>query len=166
VGARLRPLRPEDWETIRQIYLEGIATGQATFETDVPDWDDWNAAHFPFPRLVATSEDNKVCGWAALTPVSRRTAYAGVGEVSVYVAAAARGRGVGRELLSRLVEESESNGFWTLQASVFPENLASISLHKNCGFLEVGIRRSIGKLNGVWRDTELLERRSTRVGTE
>ena len=152
-----------DWPLIRGIYLEGIATGEATFETEAPSWEEWDAAHLSFGRLVARAGEN-VSGWAALSPVSRRKAYAGVAEVSVYVAARNRGKGVGRALLDRLIEESEQNGIWTLQAAVFPENAATLALHKRCGFREVGRRERISKLNGRWRDTILLERRSRIVG--
>jgi L-amino acid N-acyltransferase YncA len=153
------------WEAVRSIYLEGIATGNATFETEALDWETWNRNHLSFARLAARSGDD-VVGWAALSPVSSRRVYAGVAEVSVYVAAAARGMGVGRSLLVALIEEAERNGIWTLQAGIFPENLASIALHKSCGFREVGRRARIGLLRGVWRDVVLLERRSRTVGVE
>lgn len=164
----IEELRREHWERVRAIYLEGLATGHATFETEVPEWDVWDAAHLPFARLVARSdgEGGEVLGWAALSPVSRRRVYEGVAEVSVYVAERARGLGVGGALLRALVTESERNGVWTLQAGIFPENVASITLHARCGFREVGRRERIGKLGGRWRDTLLLERRSERVGTD
>ncbi len=162
----LKPLQPQHWEAARSIYLEGIATGLATFETAAPSWDDWEKGHLPFARIVAISPSGSVEGWAALSPVSNRLVYAGVAEVSVYVAARARGRGLGRVLLERLVHESEQHRIWTLQASIFPENQASLKLHRRYGFNEVGVRRRIGKLQGVWRDTLLLERRSTVTGTE
>ncbi|MFY9608138.1 MAG: N-acetyltransferase family protein [Blastocatellia bacterium] len=152
-------LLPKDWEQVRSIYLEGIATGNATFETDAPGWETWNGNHLSFGRLAARDGDS-VIGWAALSAVSSRRAYAGVAEVSVYVAASARGRGIGRLLLVSLIKEAEENGLWTLQAGIFPQNTASIDLHKTCGFREVGRRERIGKLNGVWRDVVLLERRS------
>ena len=151
------------WQAVRAIYLEGIATGDATFETEAPSWEAWDDAHLAFARLVAQRAGD-VIGWAALSPVSHRKAYAGVAEVSVYVAALNRQRGVGSALLERLIQESEQNGIWTLQAAVFPENAATIALHKRCGFREVGQRERIGKLNGIWRDTILLERRSETVG--
>lgn len=153
----------EDWESVRSIYVAGIATGQATFETEVPTWTDWNKAHLPAPRLVAVSDED-IAGWAALGPVSARAVYAGVAEVSVYVGEEMRGRSIGALLLEALVQESERNGIWTLQASIFPENAASISLHNSCGFREVGKRERIAKMKGVWRDTLLFERRSRLVG--
>ncbi|HLL77617.1 MAG TPA: GNAT family N-acetyltransferase [Pyrinomonadaceae bacterium] len=154
----------EDWGRVRSIYLEGIATGHATFETDAPTWEAWDAAHLKRPRLVARAGD-EVLGWAALSPVSGRRVYGGVAEVSVYVGERGRGRGVGRALLEALIVESERGGIWTLQAGIFPENTASVKLHLRCGFREVGRRERIGKLNGVWRDTLLLERRSKTVGS-
>lgn len=157
-------MRPEDWAKVKETYLEGIATGQATFETAAPSWADWDAAHLRFARLVAR-DGQTISGWAALTPVSRRQAYAGVAEVSVYVAASHRQAGVGRALLEALIADSERKGIWTLQAVVFPENAATIALHLRCGFREVGRRERIGKLNGEWRDTILLERRSALIGT-
>ena len=169
---KIEELRREDWEQARAIYLEGVATGQATFETEAPGWEEWDAAHLPFARLVALDDGadsqarGEVLGWAALSPVSRRRVYEGVAEVSVYVAARAWGRGVGRALLRALVEESERNGVWTLQAGIFPENAASLALHARCGFREVGRRERVGKHEGRWRDTLLLERRSRRVGTD
>ena len=153
-------MSPEDWPRVRAIYAEGIATGNATFETEAPSWEAWNAAHLEEGRIVARDASGTLLGWAALTPVSGRCVYAGVGDLSVYVAAAARGRGVGRLLLQGLIEASERAGLWTLQAGVFPENVASLALHRACGFREVGRRERIGKMNGVWRDVVLLERRS------
>jgi len=161
-GTEIRALTIHDWERVRSIYLEGIATGQATFETRAPTWPEWDSAHLPAPRLVAASEKH-VIGWAALSPVSSRAVYAGVAEVSVYVGNDSRGKGVGRGLLKSLVVESERNAIWTLQASIFTENVASLALHKSCGFREVGRRERIGQMNSVWRDTILLERRSKVV---
>ena len=154
-----------DWPRVRSIYLEGIATGEATFETEAPAWEAWDAAHRRDCRLVARA-GGRVVGWAALSPVSARRAYSGVAEVSVYVCEVARGRGVGRALLGALVEASEKSGVWTLQAGVFPENRASISLHLRCGFREVGRRERPAALRGVWRDVVLLERRSTVTGQD
>ena len=156
---------PGHWPEVRAVYEEGLATGDATFETEAPEWERWDASHLRACRLVALT-GGRVAGWAALSPVSARKVYAGVAEVSVYVGADFRGRGVGRALLSALVRESESEGIWTLQAGIFPENVASVELHKACGFREVGRRERVGKLRGRWRDTVLLERRSRTVGVD
>jgi L-amino acid N-acyltransferase YncA len=164
-GILIRPLTEEDWESVRLIYLDGIATGQATFESLAPSWAEWNRAHLPAPRLVATLNEG-VIGWAAVSPISARPVYAGVTEVSVYVSKDSRHHGIGKALLETLLKQSESNGIWTLQASVSPENAASIALHKACGFREVGTRERIGCMNGRWRDTMLLERRSKLVGDD
>jgi L-amino acid N-acyltransferase YncA len=152
-------LTAADWPTAAVIYAEGIATGNATFETTVPDWLMWDAGHLPAPRLAARW-DGRLAGWVALSAVSRRPVYAGVAEVSIYIAAAVRGQGVGRALLTALVEASERAGFWTLQAGIFPENIASVRLHAACGFKLIGRRERIGQLAGVWRDTLLMERRT------
>jgi len=159
----IEKMRHEDWRFVLSIFKEGLATGIATFDTDVPDWETWDHEHIQEPRLVARS-GNQVVGWAALRPVSTRAVYAGVAEVSIYVANHARGLGIGKSLLKKLVARSEQAGFWTLQAGIFPENEASIELHKSCGFRVVGQRERIGVLNGVWRDISLLERRSPLVG--
>lgn len=153
----------EDWPAVRTVYAEGIATGNATFATEILDWDKWDGSHLRNCRLVASKRE-KVIGWAALSPVSARQVYAGVAEVSVYVATSARGDGVGKALLQALIHESERNGIWTLQAGIFPENIASVSLHKSLGFREVGRRERIGKMGNQWRDTLLLERRSSIAG--
>ena len=151
-------MRSSDWRDVRRIYLEGIASGNATFETRTPSWRKWNAQHRREARLVAR-RGSRVVGWAALTPASSRAVYSGVAEVSVYVADAEHGRGIGRALLEALIGESEAVGVWTLQAGVFPENEASLALHRRCGFRIVGIRKRLGQLHGVWRDVYLLERR-------
>ena len=158
-------MKPSDWEQVRAIYLEGIGSGNATFETEAPSWESWDKSHLRFARLIAQTED-EIVGWAALSPVSQRCVYGGVAEVSVYVSQAHRHAGVGRKLLDTLISESEQNGIWALQAGMFPENAGSLALHKTCGFREVGRRERIGKLNGVWRDTILLERRSQRIGMD
>jgi L-amino acid N-acyltransferase YncA len=160
---RIVDMANEDWPTVREIYAEGIATGNATFETVVPDWPKWDSGHHKKCRLLAR-DDREIVGWAALSPVSSRQVYAGVSEVSIYVAGSARGRGVGKALLNALIEASERSGIWTLQAGIFPENVASVQLHKSCGFREVGLRQRVGQLAGVWRDVCLLERRSRSVG--
>jgi phosphinothricin acetyltransferase len=152
-----------DWDAVAAIYLEGIATGQATFETEAPSWEQWDADHYPFARLVARSA-SQVLGWSALSPTSQRQCYAGVAEISVYVAEARRGNGIGQRLLQQLISESERHGIWTLQAATFPENEASLRLQKSCGFREIGSRRRVAQLYNVWRDTVLTERRSRIVG--
>ena len=154
-----------DWPCVKAIYLEGIAIGNATFETEAPSWEAWDTAHLQFARLVARQGET-IIGWAALSPMSQRCVYGGVAEVSVYVSMSKRGSGVGRKLLEALISESEKNGIWTLQAGIFSENAASLRLHRASGFREVGRRERIGKLHGVWRDTILLERRSRIIGAE
>lgn len=158
-------LHPGDWPQVCAIYLEGIATGNATFQTEAPLWEAWDAGHLPQPRLVARNGDC-VLGWAALSRVSARPVYAGVMEVSIYIGEAARRQGVGRALLSMLIVASEAIGIWTLQAGIFPENEASLILHQKCGFRIVGWRERMGQLHGVWRDVLLLERRSQTVGVD
>jgi L-amino acid N-acyltransferase YncA len=160
---RIRELEAKDWPAVRAIFEEGIATGQATFETEAPSWEDWDGAHLAGPRLVA-DEDGEVVGWAALSPVSSRCVYRGVAENSVYVASRARGRGVGRTLLTRLVEDAGRAGIWTIHAGIFPENEASVAMHRRCGFRVVGTQERLGQHHGVWRDVLLLERRSKEVG--
>jgi phosphinothricin acetyltransferase len=155
-------LRPRDWDDVARIYAEGIATGLATFETEVPGWAEWDRAHLPEHRLVARTGGRRV-GWAALTLVSGRCVYAGVAEVSVYVAAAARGHGVGAALLAALVESADAGGLWTLEAGILPENVASVRLHERAGFRVVGRRERLGRMRGEWRDVLLLERRSPVV---
>ena len=156
-------MAPPDWPAVRAVYLQGIATGNATFETEAPQWESWDAAHSAVCRLIAENAD-AVLGFAALSPVSARGVYAGVAEVSVYVSALARGAGVGGALLRELVRASEAAGFWTLQAGIFPENHASLRLHEKCGFRVLGLRQRVGCLAGRWRDVVLLERRSPTVG--
>jgi phosphinothricin acetyltransferase len=162
MGSVIDQMRASDWEQVRAIYVEGIRTGDATFETEAPSWERWDDAHLSFGRLVMR-QDAVVLGWAALSPVSKREVYRGVAEVTVYVAEAARGQGIGRALLEALIEQSERNGIWTLQASIFPENTASVELHRRCGFREVSRRERIARLHGVWRDTLFFERRSVVV---
>lgn len=164
MSCRLDDLLPTDWPEVRAIYLEGIASGQATFQTEAPGWEEWNEAHLPWCRPVLRTTTS-IAGWAALSPVSSRQVYRGVAEVSIYIAASQRGQGYGRLLLDRLVSCSENNGIWTLQAGIFPENEASLRLHAACGFREVGKRERLGRLAGAWRDVLLLERRSSLVGS-
>lgn len=164
----IRAMTESDWSSVAAVYREGIETGHATFETSVPTWERWDDAHVDSCRLVAELDDHLV-GWAALSVVSDRCVYGGVGEVSVYVGSLGRGKGVGTRLLSALVKVSEKAGFWSLQAGMFPENGGSIALHGRCGFRQVGRRERIGKMDlgpmkGRWRDVLLLERRSTTVG--
>ncbi len=163
----VKSMRPEDWEAVRAIYSEGLATGVATFETSAPGWEDWDNNHLPCCRLAAWSQEagtgERLAGWAALSPVSRRKVYAGVAEVSVYIAGWARGQGAGRMLLEALIRDSEQAGIWTLQASIFAENTASRALHRSCGFREVGLREKIARRDGAWHDTVLMERRSIKI---
>jgi phosphinothricin acetyltransferase len=159
----IEAMRPDDWGRVRQIYQEGLATGDASFEVDAPTREEWDAAHHRHSRLVAR-QGGRVVAWAALAPTSRRPCYAGVAEVSLYVAADCRGRGVGKALLTALIEESERNGVWTLFGATFPENVASLRLQRACGFRVVGRRERIARRDGVWRDTVLTERRSRVVG--
>ncbi len=154
----VRALDPDDYPAVAAVFAEGIATGLATFETAAPTWEEWDAGHFRDHRFVAEL-DGEVVGWVAVVPYSRRAVYRGVGEESVYIAERARGRGVGRALLEAVIESAREGGLWTLQAGIFPDNLASLELHRRLGFREVGIRERIGRLNGVWRDVILLELR-------
>jgi L-amino acid N-acyltransferase YncA len=157
-------MRSGDWSAVAAIYAEGIATGDATFETEVPSWERWDAAHLPEHRLVAV-DGGEVLGWTAVGQVSDRCAYAGVVEHSVYVAAAARGRRIGRLLLDALAASTEAAGIWTIQCGVFPENVASLALHRAAGFRAIGVRERPGRLHGRWRDVVLLERRSAVAGS-
>ena len=155
----IRKLLNADWPQVSLIYQKGIHTGNATFQTTAPAWEDWNASHLAACRIVAQS-NGEIIGWAALTPVSSRCVYAGVAEVSVYVDPEHSGKGIGLTLLKELVHLSEAEGIWTLQAGIFPENIGSLRIHEKAGFRTLGIREKIGKQNGIWRDTVLLERRS------
>ena len=157
----INPMDPNHWPDVDRIYREGIATGQATFETTSPSWEKWNTAHLEHSRWVAEI-DNQVAGWVALSPVSDRCVYGGVAEVSVYIADNHRGKGIGKVLLNKVIESSEENGIWTLNAATFPENEQSVGLHVKCGFRKIGIREKVGQLDGVWRDTILMEKRSPK----
>lgn len=162
----LRALTPDDWPAVREIYREGIESGDATFETTVPEWSAWDASRLDVARIVAEDAGGRVVGFAALSPTSKRPVYAGVAEVMVYVAADARGGGIGGALMDALVRASEEAGIWTLQASIFPENVPSIRAHLRVGFRELGRRERIARFHdGRWRDTVVLERRSALVGT-
>ena len=156
----IRAMKPSDWPQVKRIYEEGIATGHATFETSAPTYDDWDQSHLEIGRYVYTGEDDKILGWVALSPVSDRCVYGGVAEQMVYVARDARGKGVGGALLEALIRETEKQGYWTLQAGIFPENTGSMKLHEKHGFRVVGVREKLGQMKGVWRDVILLERRS------
>ena len=165
----IRPMLPSDYPAVAQIYMQGIATGNATFQTTAPDWTVWDKEHLPYGRLVAENTEGsdlgKVVAWAALVPVSGRCVYAGVAELSVYVSEAARGLGIGRLLMEKLISESEAHGIWTLQAGLFPENISSVKLHEKSGFRRIGYREQVGQMSdGRWRDTLLFERRSEKIG--
>jgi L-amino acid N-acyltransferase YncA len=161
----IETMQPNYWQEVRSIYEEGIRTGNATFESTAPEWEVWDQSHLKECRIIARKGD-KVLGWAALSPVSGRCVYAGVAEVSVYVSADARGKGIGKLLLEKLIDESEAANLWTLQAGIFPENVASVKLHEAYGFRNMGRWERIGKMNGVWRDTIIMEHRSKIIGND
>ena len=154
-----RKMEAADWPHVAEIYEQGIATGHATFQKNAPNWEEWDDAHLKNCRILAEI-DEKIVGWAALTPVSGRCVYAGVAETSIYISTEHRGQKIGLQLLEKIIAESETEGLWTLQAGIFPENLASVKIHEAAGFRIVGFREKIGKMDGAWRDTLLLERRS------
>lgn len=154
-----------DADDVLAIYAYGLSTRNATFETRVPDWEEWDCKYHAFCRLVF-EQDQRLMGWVALAPMSQRSCYCGVAEVSVYVAAGYSGQKIGTQLLQRAIEVSEDNGIWTLFASVFPENEATLRLHLGNGFRTLGVRERIAELDGVWRDTVILERRSGKVGVD
>ncbi|WP_394674983.1 GNAT family N-acetyltransferase [uncultured Chryseobacterium sp.] len=161
----IKTITQDHFFEVAEIYRQGLATGMATFQNEVPSWEEWDRTHLAFCRMAA-SENNKILGWAALTPVSARTVYAGVAEVSIYLAEEERGKGIGTLLLNALIGQSEANGIWTLQSGIFSENKGSIRLHEKCGFRQVGYRERIAKKNGIWKDTVLMERRSKITGTD
>lgn len=164
MNCRIKEITKSDWNDIAEIYLEGINTNKATFQTEIPTWENWNTSHISSCRLEAIL-DNKILGWAALSPTSSRCVYVGVAEVSIYICKNSRGQGIGTVLLENLIKISEKNGFWTLQSAIIRENSASIALHKKCGFREIGVREKLGKMrNGIWHDVILMERRSKLVG--
>ena len=163
---KIEEMTEEDWQGVAQIYFEGINTGKATFERQVPAWEEWNSCHINSCRLVARL-GSKILGWAALSPTSSRCVYAGVAEVSVYIGEEYRGQGIGKVLLTNLVKLSEEDGFWTLQSGIIKENTASIALHKKCDFREIGVKEKVGKMSdGKWYDVVLMERRSEVVGID
>jgi len=159
----IQTMLPEHWPEVKQIYLEGIATGQATFQTDAPSWNEWDQAHLAELRYLAMI-GNEIAGWVALSPVSSRCVYAGVAEISIYIADRFRAQKIGQQLLQHMIAESEKANIWTLQAGIFPENAASLRLHEKAGFRVMGYREKVGKMNGVWRNVNLLERRSKTTG--
>ncbi|AXI07864.1 GNAT family N-acetyltransferase [Oceanobacillus sp. 143] len=158
-------MKENDWEQVHDIFIEGINTGNATFEKEAPSWEAWNKKYLEDCRLVVRDGD-KVIGWAALLSTSTQKAYHGVAELSIYLGSESKGRGIGTSLLIALIKMSEAHGFWTLQSGIFIENSASIHLHEKAGFRKVGVRKRVGKLNGVWRDVMLMERRSEVVGVD
>ncbi len=160
-----RPIIADDWTSVAEIYRQGIETGNATFEQEIPTWDEWNRGHIKSCRIVSVIE-KEIVGWAALTAVSGRCVYAGVAEVSIYISNKYRGQKIGTILLDKLIVESENEKIWTLQAGIFPENIASLKIHEELGFRKIGHRERIGKMNGIWRDTVLLERRSKIIGID
>jgi len=158
-------MEPSDWNKVAEIYKQGIETGNATFQQTIPTWQEWNAAHVLNCRIVA-EVGNVIAGWAALSLVSARAVYSGVAEVSVYVGNKHKGQHIGTSLLESMIEESERHGFWTLQSGIFPENNASIAIHKKTGFREIGYREKVANMKNVWRNTILFERRSSVTGVE
>lgn len=161
----IRPITKDNFSEVVDIYKQGLATNIATFQNDLPQWEDWNKGHLDFCR-ISIYENNKMLGWTALTPVSSRCVYAGVAEVSVYIAQKERGKGIGKILLNELIKQSEANGIWMLQSGIFSENQSSIKLHEKCGFRMVGYREKIGKKNGIWKDNVLMEYRSKNIGVD
>lgn len=164
MNLEIRKMKPEDGSRIIEIFQQGINGGNATFDSTAPTWEVWDMNHFSNCRFVIEDENEHILGWCALKPISNRDCYSGVAEVSIYIADEIQGKGFGTLLLKKLILDSEENGFWTLQAGIFPENNASISLHQKQGFRIVGTRDKIGKMNGEWRDVVLLERRSRIAG--
>lgn len=162
----IEKMKETDWLEVASIYLEGINSGNATFQTEVASWNEWDKNHCKNCRIVMKS-DTKVIGWASISKISQREVYSGVGEVSIYFASKYRGKGLGKELLEALISRSEQYGYWTLQSGIFPENKASLALHKKCGFRELGVRKNLGRsVSGEWRSVVFLERRSEKVGVD
>lgn len=164
VNYQIDPMKTSDWDQIRKIYLDGIKTGLATFQTTAPEWNEWDQGHVKSCRIVARS-GSSILGWAALSPTSSRCCYKGIGEVSIYISNACKGQGIGTALLKHLIYESEDNGFWTLQSAITRENQASLAMHAKCGFREIGFREKIAQMpDGTWHDVVLMERRSRVIG--
>lgn len=157
------PFQETDFPSVQKIYRQGIDTGDATFQQKAKSWSEWDNSHHPFCRIVAVKNEH-IVGWAALSPISSRAVYAGIAEVSIYVDNTYKQQGIGQALLAQLITDSEQHGIWTLQAGIFPENIGSIKLHENNGFRQIGTREKLGKMNNIWRDVVLLERRSHVVG--
>ena len=160
---QIRHFESQDYPAVQAIYQEGIASGHATFQTTVKSWEEFDQDMHSHSRLVAVSQD-VILGWAAISPISTRAVYSGIAEVSIYVAYQAHGKGIGKKLMAELIRESEKHNIWTLQSSIFPENIGSLKLHESSGFRIIGKREKIGQMNGLWRDTILMERRSQLVG--
>ena len=160
----IREMQPEDGEVVLKIFQEGIDSDNATFDEEPPTWEVWDTKHFNLCRWILENENNEIVGWAAIQPISNRDCFRGVAEVSIYLTAKAQGKGLGQILLKKLILSSEENRFWTLQSGIFPENEASIAVHHKLGFVTVGRREKIAKMNNKWRDIVLLEKRSTTVG--
>ncbi|OPC74795.1 GNAT family N-acetyltransferase [Elizabethkingia miricola] len=161
----IKPITKDNFSQVVEIYKQGLATNIATFQNDLPQWEEWDKGHLDFCR-ISIYKNKKMLGWTALTPVSSRCVYAGVAEVSVYTAQDERGKGIGTLLLNELIKQSETNGIWTLQSGIFSENQSSIKLHEKCGFRMVGYREKIGKKNGIWKDNVLMEHRSKNIGID
>lgn len=160
-----RSIEKQDWSRVSEIYAQGIVTGNATFQQDIPSWQDWDSNHIKTCRILV-EKNQQIIGWAALSPVSSRVVYKGVAEVSVYIDLQYSGQKIGVSLLHQLILASEKHGFWTLQAGIFPENIASLKIHEHLGFHTIGTREKVGKMKGVWRDTVIIERRSLIVGVD
>jgi phosphinothricin acetyltransferase len=160
---KIRNIQVEDWSAILEIYKQGLTGGIATFETDIPNWKEWDNKYLKACRLLAYDESGTIMAWATLSPISQRPVYNGVTELSIYVADHYKKRGIGTKLLQALIMESEKQGIWTLQSHIFKENHISIKLHAKCGFRQVGYRERYGQINGQWKDVVLMERRSHRI---
>lgn len=161
----IQSIHKDNFPAVMEIYQQGLATQTATFQNVIPQWEEWDIGHLSCCR-ISIYHHGRMLGWTALTPVSSRCVYAGVAELSIYIAQNERGKGLGKILMNELITQSEVNGIWTLQAGIFAENKISIHLHESCGFRQVGFREKIGKKNGLWKDNVLMERRSTTIGID